>query len=62
MTKEKLNTAMEEAHRFITRADKCVAYAQVAYGSFGDSKLTSAVRRSSLDLTRALADLRRYTR
>lgn len=60
MTKDKLITAREEALRFLDRADRCVAKAGVQFGELGASNLTSAVRRSSLDLTRALADLRRY--
>ncbi len=60
MTKEKIQKALEECQRFMVKAsaalhdfdqNRCVAYS--------GSKATGACRRASMDLTRALAELRR---
>ncbi len=56
---DKLKIAVAEAERFLARAndyqDDPPRY------DFGASKVGGAVRRSSMDLTRALADLRRVS-
>ncbi len=55
-----IETAMDEAERFVDRARKALAeHAGDAFGLAAGSKATGALRRASLDLTRALADLRR---
>ena len=81
MNKDKLITAVTEAHRFLARAEEL----QQAYDKyegwenanpeerrasryvfnphsdpFTGSKESGAVRRASMDLTRALAELRKY--
>jgi hypothetical protein len=62
MTRTKCRLAMIEAERFIKRAEVlCKSQPTVTYtDDFGTSKESGAVRRASMDLTRALADLRRY--
>lgn len=59
MDPEILQTCVEEAERFIFMANKMATARQERGDSvlFG-SKESGAVRRSSLDLTRALAELR----
>jgi hypothetical protein len=60
MDNAKLLAAVSEARRFIERAktlDIARSGAKTPYASF--PKEQGAVRRASLDLTRALADLRR---
>lgn len=57
MNRKKLAVAVAEAKRFVERAK---AYeADPPQYEFGGSKVGSAVRRASMDLTRALADLRK---
>jgi hypothetical protein len=65
MTRTRLQSAVNEANRFIRRAEALgKAYPpllkeDMAYGSgFGTCKESGAVRRASMDLTRALARLR----
>ena len=60
---EKLDAAISEAERFLNKAKKCKKtrtpnHFDKSIFYFG-SKESSAVKRSSMDLTRALADLRR---
>ncbi len=65
MDRDKLNIAIAEAKRFLERAKA----ADLEYLKFGnraggywrnnDTKATGSIRRASMDLTRALADLRR---
>ena len=65
MTRETVNVAVAEAERFLARAHALLivdnqtepADRSVYYGS----KETGALRRASMDLTRALADLRKYS-
>jgi GT2 family glycosyltransferase len=61
VTPERIRFARSEAVRFIERATALLKTAH-AYGKeeFVDSgKLSGALRRSSLDLTRALAEMRK---
>lgn len=66
MTKAEIKAAIEEAHRFIWRGEQAIAKMnreQMASGFTHEvavtSKETAACRRSSMDLTRALANLRK---
>jgi hypothetical protein len=57
---EKIEEAVSEARRFIKRAGVVVAKAkQSRYGLADCRKESAAVKRSSLDLTRALAEMRK---
>jgi glutathione S-transferase len=66
-----LNAAINEAQRFIDRAKTLQAVHKQAYAGKGAAgtprtfydfpKDQAAVKRASMDLTRALADLRRKT-
>lgn len=61
MTLETLNTAIAEARRFIKRAE---AAKKRNYNGKGEyilwcSKESAACKRSSMDLTRALAEMRK---
>jgi hypothetical protein len=74
MDKDKLQEAINEAHRFIKAAvearaimdGKPVRYLDytkkmpVTYEGHGYGPANAAVRRASMDLTRALANLRKY--
>jgi hypothetical protein len=56
----KLKTAVEEAERFIKRAEALQAVAKHDRQAMYDCPLEQgAIKRASMDLTRALADLRR---
>jgi hypothetical protein len=64
MKLDKLETAIDEAERFLKKAH--VAYRMFtavenspSYGHLEYTKETAACTRASMDLTRALADLRR---
>lgn len=59
MTTKTLRVAIAEAKRFIAAAEKCEprTFENIQY--FPGSKDSGAVKRASMDLTRALADLRR---
>jgi hypothetical protein len=66
MTKERLVAARQEAERFLKRAeiamtDQLQSESGQKYISsdLSPSKHTGALRRASMDLTRALAELRR---
>lgn len=65
MKLNQLKTAVEEAKRFLARAEALLEEQSspldehVNKWVYGSPKLQGAVRRSSLDLTRSLADLRR---
>ncbi len=62
MTDEKLTAAMDEAHRFLVAARALRARrAKADLYEFQGCRESGAVRRASLDLTRALANLRRPT-
>lgn len=58
MNQTKLNKAVSEAREFLKRADALTKDNQGG-GYFSPSKLSGAVRRQSMELTRALADLRK---
>ena len=58
MNRKKLNTAVAEAERFIARAKALPECDLSTYDHF--PKQWGAIRRASMDLTRALADLRKY--
>lgn len=53
-----LEQSIFEAQRFLKRAKLCLNDFKDIKDC--DSKYTAAVRRASMDLTRSLADLRRY--
>lgn len=55
MTPETIKTAVAEAKRFIAAAKRLEATDQV----WSNPKESGALRRASMDLTRALADMRR---
>lgn len=59
MRKSTLNEAKQEALRFIAKIEKYEAEYSILNGCYlYCSKESSAIRRSSMDLTRILADLR----
>lgn len=51
----KLKAAMAEARRFLRKAEELAA----CDGAYSNPRESGAVRRASMDLTRALADYRR---
>ena len=55
---KKYHTAIDEAARFITKATIAIG-AIHDYDYYTGGKETAAAKRASMDLTRALADLRR---
>lgn len=57
MNKKKLQTAMFEARRFYEKAKQLEKDSAETY--FTGSALSGSVKRASMDLTRALADLRK---
>ena len=65
MTKESLHKAIQEAERFIAAAKaahaeyRYVNYGPGGYWNQGNGKLNGTCKRASLDLTRALAEMRR---
>ena len=58
MNEQSLKTAMEEAERFRLAARVAIS-ALKAPGGWAGGKETASARRASMDLTRALADVRR---
>lgn len=62
MIEHTVNAALEEAKRFINRVDELNENSTRLLGSneliYANQKYTAAVKRSSMDLTRALADMR----
>ena len=59
MTDETLQSAINEAIRFLNKAKDCkMAFSESAMASIVGCRESSAVKRSSMDLTRVLADLR----
>lgn len=61
MTEEKLKVAIAEAERFLAKAKALQdRRAKKDLYDFQGCKESGAMRRASLDLTRALSDLRRY--
>lgn len=64
MTRDKIAFAVAEAERFLSRVNelpKPAPYTRGGYTFIGDNfpKEQGAIRRASMDLTRALADLRK---
>lgn len=59
MNKNTLEAAMNEANRFLQKATALHELKTHSGQYYYPSKETGAVKRSSMDLTRALADLRR---
>lgn len=65
MNHEALKTAIAEAKRFLDRAERAERgfgpnpYHESAPWANHDTTATAAAKRASMDLTRALADLRR---
>jgi hypothetical protein len=59
MTQAKLALACIEAKRFMAAADKVLKVEGEANWNIYPSKESGALRRASMDLTRALAELRR---
>jgi hypothetical protein len=59
MNTRTLQTAIAEAERFLDLARELQAEQRGACVYFTASKATGSTRRASMDLTRALADLRR---
>lgn len=55
----RLADAKEEAIRFIGKADVAIAALTQGDGVYWDKRATAAAKRASMDLTRALADVRR---
>lgn len=63
-----LETCIQEAQRFLSRAkaalkvhkDEVAFYKRNDKHTYGDGPGNAAVRRASMDLTRALANLRKY--
>ena len=60
MSEKKLLTAVEEAKRFLARVDDLTKHESPYSGIYCGSKRTAAVKRASMDLTRALSDLREW--
>ena len=58
MNQKKLKVAVDEAKRFLKRA-KDMHVHEDNFGGYHSGKESGALRRASMDLTRALADLRR---
>ena len=59
MTHETLEAALDAAHRFLLEAVRVQVLSDRDDFPHGYPKQTGAMRRASMDLTRALADLRR---
>lgn len=59
MTLDKVRTAEAEARRFLERAKAWRAAQGTPHGCTSTPKESGALRRASLDLTRALAEMRR---
>jgi len=57
---EKLQIAIDESRRFIRKAEAArKRLKEDNFGGFSGSKETAAAKRASLDLTRALSDMRK---
>lgn len=67
MDRDKLESAILEAHRFIIRAQETqqgfefhkFSKIEGGFWKHNDTRKTAATKRASMDLTRALADLRK---
>ena len=60
MKVEKIQEAVSEAHRFLSRANMAVEKAKASKYGLSDCHVSAGfVRRSSLDLTRSLEEMRK---
>ena len=59
MNKRGIEKAIKEARRFIETAEVARKELDANHMYFVGSKLTAAVKRASMDLTRALAEMRK---
>ena len=60
MTVEKIEEAVSEARRFLVHAEMAVRKAKASKYGLSDCRVSAGfVRRSSLDLTRALVEMRK---
>ena len=60
MTPDSIETAIVEAKRFLEKADRVrISVPQKGYRIAFGPKETGALRRASMDLTRALAEMRK---
>lgn len=59
MKTEAIKAAVAEAKRFITRAETLLNTEDQRMYGYGSPKESGACRRASLDLTRALAEMRK---
>lgn len=57
--RERVEEAVREAHRFIKRAENLLACTSADQGMYEFPVESGATRRASLDLTRALAEMRK---
>jgi len=59
MTVTKIKAAIKEAQEFIKRAKAAIAEHETSDNRMWGSKAAGALRRSSMELTRALAEMRK---
>ena len=59
MTPDKIKDAISEAKRFIDRAEKALTDFKTNEYAGNGTAATGACKRASMDLTRALADMRK---
>lgn len=59
MNIETLDNAVEEAKKFIEKAEKAIKRSEEDGYTFFGCKETAACKRASMDLTRALSELRK---
>ena len=61
MNHETIEAAIKESERFILTARVALARLEAEAKNYPSTKETAACRRASLDLTRALADMRKVS-
>ena len=59
MRPDKIQEAISEARRFIARAEKALKDYETNKYAWNGTPATGAAKRASMDLTRALADMRK---
>lgn len=59
MTPDKIKEAISEAERFIDRAEKALKDFEEKRYAWNGTPATGSCKRASMDLTRALADMRK---
>lgn len=59
MSPDKIQEAISEAQRFIVRAEKAMSDFVTNPYAYNGTPATAACKRASMDLTRALADMRK---